>query len=456
MSLKSLTNSLISAVSSAQRMGVGETLADFNAAIGAERDRAHGVVRFVQSMPARAAAGPFAAADPGPPPEMPDPQAVLDQARRNAVKIGTITAGVVAYLIQFHYGLMVTGMSRSVAWGLYIAQFTFLVGIAASAVMVVLPYYLHNYKEFGKITILGEFLAIGAVAMCPLFILVDLGQPRRIMNVFLHPTPNSMMFWDTVVVFGYLIINIIISRVLYEAERQEVAPPTWIKPLIYLSIPWAVSIHTVTAFLYAGLEGRPFWMTAILAPRFLASAFSAGPSVLIILCLIMRKLTKFDAGEKAIGKLAQIVTYAMVINVFFVLLELFTGLYSDLPHHTHHFEYMYFGLPEGNQLVTNLVPWMWTSAVLSVVTAVGLLIPSVRQNLNYLGPLAFLVVVALWIEKGLGLVVTGQTPDELGHVVAYQPRLLEIGVTLGVYAIGAFIITILYKVALSIRETEAS
>ncbi len=359
-----------------------------------------------------------------------------------------IAAGVVAYIIQFQQGLMVTGMSRSVAWGIYIAQFTFLVGVAASAVMVVLPYYLHDYKAFGKITILGEFLAIGAVLMCPLFILVDLGQPRRITNVFLHPTPNSLMFWDTIVIIGYLILNVVISRVMYESERKDVPPPAWIKPIIYLSIPWAVSIHTVTAFLYAGLEARPFWMTAILAPRFLASAFSAGPAVLIILCLVMRKLTRFDPGEKAIGKLAEIITYAMVINVFFVLLELFTGLYSDMPHHTHHFQFMYLGYHG----LANLVPWMWTSAILSVFAVVLLLQPKVRKNLNALGAVAFLVVLALWIEKGLGLVITGQTPDELGHAVAYSPRPLEILITLGVYGIGAFVITILYKVALSIRE----
>lgn len=367
-----------------------------------------------------------------------------------------IVAGVVAYLIQFNQGLMVTGLSRSVAWGLYIAQFTFLVGVAASAVMVVLPYYLHDYKAFGKITILGEFLAIGAVVMCPLFILVDLGQPKRLTNVFLHPTPNSMMFWDTVVVMGYLIINIVISRVMYESERKHVAPPKWIKPIIYLSIPWAVSIHTITAFLYAGLEAHPFWMTAILAPRFLASAFAAGPSVLIILCLVLRAFTKFDPGEKAIKKLGQIVAYAMVINVFFVLLELFTGIYSDMPHHLHAFEWMYIGLHEGDLVFTNLVPWMWTSAILSVGSAVALLIPKVRNNLKMLGPVAFCVVVGLWIEKGLGLIVTGQTPDGLGHVVTYTPQPLEILITLGVYGIGAFIVTILFKVALSIREPEAS
>ncbi|MCK4774855.1 MAG: polysulfide reductase NrfD, partial [Candidatus Krumholzibacteria bacterium] len=244
-----------------------------------------------------------------------------------------IFIGVLFYLRQYSEGLTITGMSRDVTWGLYIAQFTFLVGVAASAVMVVLPYYLHNYKAFAKITILGEFLAIGSVVMCMTFIFVDMGQPLRILNVFIHPTPHSMMFWDTLALGGYLGLNVVISLVTLSAERKDVAPPKWIKPVIILSIPWAISIHTVTAFLYSGLAARPFWMTAILAPRFLASAFSAGPALLILFCYLLKKTTKFDAGKEPIQKLALIVTYAMAVNVFFILMELFTAVYSDIPHH---------------------------------------------------------------------------------------------------------------------------
>ena len=187
-----------------------------------------------------------------------------------------ILAGFYFYMRQMNYGLGITGMSRDVSWGLYIAQFTFIVGVAASAVMVVLPYYLHNYKEFGKVTILGEFLAISSVIMCILFVFVDLGQPFRLANIFLYPTFHSLMFWDVLALSGYLVLNVIITRVTLDAEHKSIAPPKWIRPVIILSIPWAVSIHTVTAFLFAGLAGRPFWLTAILAPRFLASAFSAG------------------------------------------------------------------------------------------------------------------------------------------------------------------------------------
>ncbi|NQT94433.1 MAG: polysulfide reductase NrfD, partial [Lentisphaerae bacterium] len=239
-----------------------------------------------------------------------------------------IGVGFLCYLRQLSTGLHITGLSRDVTWGFYIAQFTFLVGVAASAVMVILPYYLHNYKAFGKITILGEYVAIASVIMCSLFIVVDMGQPSRLMNIMLHPSPSSLIFWDVIALNGYLVLNVVISHITLDAERNGVAPPKWIRPVILLSIPWAISIHTVTAFLYSGLAARTFWMTAVMAPRFLASAFSAGPALLILICLLVRKLTRFDPGKEPIQKLAVIVTYAMVINVFLILMELFTALYS--------------------------------------------------------------------------------------------------------------------------------
>ncbi|HID78487.1 MAG TPA: menaquinol oxidoreductase [Planctomycetaceae bacterium] len=359
-----------------------------------------------------------------------------------------ILAGLLAYGRQLTEGLTITGMSRDVTWGLYIAQFTFLVGVAASAVMVVLPYYLHNYKAFGRMVVLGEFLAVAAVTMCMLFIFVDLGQPRRVLNVLLHPSPRSVMFWDMVVLSGYLVLNLVIGFVTFDAERQRVAPPGWVKPLVYLSIPWAVSIHTVTAFLYAGLAARPFWMTPLLAPRFLASAFASGPSLLILLALILRRFTRFDTGREAIQKLAVIVTYAMVINVFFVLVELFTVLYGRMPHHVEPFRYL-FGVHEPSVLA----PWMWLGQLITAVCVILLLVPKIRRREGYLAALCVGVITAIWIEKGMGTVVTGFIPSPLGRITQYTPTALEVVITLGVYAIGFLILSLLYKIVVSVRET---
>jgi molybdopterin-containing oxidoreductase family membrane subunit len=358
-----------------------------------------------------------------------------------------IGVGAGCWLWQYTVGLTITGLSRDVVWGFYIAQFTFLVGVAASAVMVVLPYYLHNFKAFGKMTILGEFLAISAVIMCMLFIFVDMGMPNRILNVFLYPTPHSMMFWDTVALGGYLVLNIVISHFTLAAERREEPPPRWLKPVILLSIPWAVSIHTVTAFLYAGLAARPFWMTAILAPRFLASAFAAGPALLILLAFFVRRISSFDAGQQAIDTLAKIVTYAMTINVFFVLMEVFTAVYSDIPEHLTHFQFLFTGI-EGE---STLVPWMWTSSLLAIVALVVLINPKTRGNHSWLLFGCVAVVVSLWIDKGLGMVIAGFVPNTLGQVVHYAPTAPELLISLSIYAIGLLVITGLYKIALEVR-----
>ena len=370
------------------------------------------------------------------------------------VLVGFIFMGTVFYLRQLSVGLTATGMSRDVPWAFYIAQFTFFVGVAASAVMVVLPYYLHNFKVFSKLTVIGEFLAISAVTMCMLFIFVDMGRPDRILNVMLHPSPSSLMFWDMVSLSGYFVLNVMISRVTFGAERKGIAPPKWIKPFIILSVPWAVSIHTVTAFLYSGLAGRPFWLTAILTPRFLASAFAAGPALLILVILLTRRLTGFDPGREAVKKLGIIVAYAMAANVFFLLLEIFTVGYSAIPEHMEHFEFLYFGL-DGN---TTMVPWMWASALLSVVSLTLLLNPKLRSRENLLAIACAAVFAGIWIEKGLGMVVAGFIPSTLGGVPYYAPTITELGISLGIYALGALILTVLIKVAVTsrLREPEAA
>jgi len=356
--------------------------------------------------------------------------------------------GTLYYLKQLQYGLGLTGLSRDVSWGLYIGQFTFLVGVAASAVMVVLPYYLHNYKVFGRITILGEFLAIPSVIMCLLFIFVDMGQPMRILNVLLHPTPRSILFWDSVVLSGYLFLNLLVGWTVLHAEKKEIPPPKWIKPFIYLSIIWAPSIHTVTAFIYAGLPGRHFWLTAIMAAKFLASAFASGPALLIILAMIVRRFTKFDPGKEAIQALGKIVTYFMLTTVFFIGLELFTAFYSGIPGHKHSFEYLFVGL-EG---YGRLVPLMWIFAILAVLSLVLLLNPATRKNERTLAVAAAAVFISLWIEKGFGLIIGGFVPNPFEKVFEYWPTGPETIITIGVWATGFLILTLLYKIAVSVKE----
>lgn len=366
------------------------------------------------------------------------------------VLLAIIGVGFLNWLYQLRYGLGVTGMSRDVSWGIYIAQFTYLVGVAASAVMLVIPKYLHDYKKFGRIVIFGEFLAISAVTMCMLFIVVDIGQPARMMNVVLNPTPNSILFWDMIVLSGYLTINVIVGYNALLAERRGVAPPGWTKPFLYLSIPWAISIHTVTAFLYAGLPGRHLWLTAIMAPRFLASAFCSGPSLLLLLIFLVRKLTKFEPGREAIQNLSKIILYAAIINVFFLAMEFFTAFYSNIPGHMAPLQYLFFGL-HGHG---NLVPFMWISVILQFTGIALLIVPALRRTETILALACASIFGGTYIDKGVGLVLGGFVPNPLEKITEYYPTAPELSITLGIWAIGALIITVLYKLAVTVKQQE--
>ncbi|MEJ2168762.1 MAG: polysulfide reductase NrfD [Desulfobacterales bacterium] len=363
-----------------------------------------------------------------------------------------IGIGFLLYLRQLDFGLGITGLSRDTSWGFYIANFTFLVGVAAGGVMVVLPYYLHDYKAFGKVTILGEFLAIASVLMCLLFVIVDLGQPMRILNVWLYPTLHSVLFWDTIVLNGYLFLNIVIGWNVLEAERNGVHYQAWLKPLIYISIPWAISIHTVTAYLYCGLPGRGFWMTAILAPRFLSSAFAAGPALLILLCLIIRRVSSFDPGREQIQSLAKIVAYAICVNVFFFLCEVFVAFYSNIPEHMDHLKYLFVGLHGHGAYV----PWMWASMALMVLGIILTVNPFTRKNEGVLAVACVVIFLGTWIDKGLGMIAGGFTPSPLHEINEYIPTIPEIFIALGVWALGFFVLTALFKIAIGVKEEVQS
>lgn len=365
-----------------------------------------------------------------------------------AFLLGVVGIGCCFYLRQLSEGFTVTGLSRDVSWGLYIGQFTFFVGVAASAVVVVLPYYLHDVKVFGKVTMLGEFLAVGAVSMCLLFILVDMGMPSRVMNVLLYATPTSPIFWDMVVLNGYLMLNLLAGWKMLESEYTGAPVSKWVKPLVYLSIPWAISIHTVTAFLYAGLPGREYWLTALTAPKFLASAFATGPALLIILCFLLKRLTGFDVGREAVSRLTITVTYSLLITLFMVAVEFFTAFYSQSPGHMVALQYLFFGI-HGH---TAYVALLWLFILFSVAATALLLNRRTRENNATLCAACTLIFIAMLIEKGIAFVIGGFMNNPFHRIAEYAPTFTEAGVTAGIWAVGALIISLLYKVAVFVKS----
>ena len=358
--------------------------------------------------------------------------------------------GVYAYAGQFAQGLTVTGMTDQVSWGLYIANFTFIVGLAAAAVMLVIPAYVYHNKDLHDVVILGELLAIASIVMCLLFVNVDLGRPDRFWHL-LPPFgkfnfPISMLSWDVVVLLGYLVLNVhICGYLLYVNYRGENPKPLFYIPFVFIAIFWAISIHTVTAFLYVGLSGRPFWNAAIVAPRFIGSAFTAGPGFMFITFQIIRNYTNYRISDDALRLLRQIVTISLLINLFLVGCEAFKEFYAESTHASSA-RYLFFGL-HGHDM---LVPWIWFAIFIETIAAIIFITPPLARKWVFSNIACVFAIVGIWIEKGPGMVVSGFVPTPLGEIVEYFPTLAEAMICIGVWAFGILIYSWLVHLAIPI------
>ena len=359
--------------------------------------------------------------------------------------------GLNAYAKQLVNGLITTGMSDQVSWGVYIANFTFLVGVAAAAVMMVIPVYIYDNEELHDLVIFGELLAVAAILMCLAFVTVDLGRPDR----FWHLIPGlgqlnfpaSMLSWDVIVLNGYLLLNVHICGYLLYCRYRDMKPSKWFYiPFVFVAIGWAVSIHTVTAFLYVGLGGRPFWNSSIVGPRFIASAFTAGPALIILALQIIRRVTEYRITDRALLTLRGIVQVSMLINVFLLVNEVFKEFYSGNLHVASS-KYLYLGLHGYHALV----PWIWTAIVFNLVAMVLLVLP-LSRSLKWLNLTCVLCIVGIWIEKGMGLVIPGFIPTPLGQIVEYRPSLNETLICVGIWAFGLLSYTVFLRMSVPILQ----
>lgn len=357
--------------------------------------------------------------------------------------------GVNAWAHQTVHGLALTGMSDHVSWGLYIANFTYLVGLAAGAVMMVIPAYVYKDRDMHDVVIVGEILAITSIIMTLMFVNADLGRPERFWHLFpgvgRMNWPLSMLTWDVIVLTGYLLINLhVVGYLLYTRFLGQKPDRRWYVSFVFVSIVWAVSIHTVTAFLYSGLGGRPFWNTAILAPRFIISAFVTGPAFLVLALQLVRRLTDFHVGDGPLFTLINILRVTVLANLFLLGAELFTSFYSGGAHAASA-HYLFFGL-HGKD---GLVPWIWGALLLNTAAA-ALLLSTPRRELARIDLACVAALVGIWIEKGMGMVVPGFIPSTLHELVEYSPTVVEWKVTVGIWALGLMVFTLGLKLATAV------
>ena len=355
--------------------------------------------------------------------------------------------GAAAFVSQWNEGLIVTNMSDQVSWGAYIANFTYLVGIAAAAVLVVVPTYVYHRKDLKEVVLIAELMAASAMIMCLIFVTVDLGHPERFFHFTRLNFPRSLLSWDVIVLNIYLLINLHVpGYLLYKKYKGEEPSRRYYLPLVFLSIVWAVSIHTVTAFLYSGFGGRPFWNSAVLAPRFLISAFASGPSLLILVFLAVNRFSALEVKDTVFEYLRKVIVFAIIGNFFLLGCEVFKDFYTDSAHVVS-MEYLFFGLHGHNMLV----PYIWGGLGLNLIALIIHATPKLRGQTPLMAIAAIFCVVGVWVEKGMGLVIPGFLPTPMGDLVEYTPSMVEILVSAGIWALGALIFTMFAKVAISIQ-----
>ncbi len=361
-----------------------------------------------------------------------------------------IVIGVAAYGNQMVNGLITSHMRDQVSWGFYIGNFAFFVGVAAAAVVLVIPAYIYNWGPIRDVVLIAELLSVAAIIMCMLFVTVDVGRPELLWH--LAPgvgTPNipfSMLVWDILVLNSYFLINyFIVTYLLFMAFTGRQYNPRFIMPMIFLSIPLAIGIHSVTAMLFMGLKSRAFWHTAILAPRFLSSAFCSGPALLLLIFQVLRRVGKISIPDSALYKIGELLAYAMAVNLFFLGMEVFVEFYQSTAHSVHA-RFQWFG-SHGR---TDIAVYTWLALGCNLLALLGFMVPALRQRLPILSAACVLAIGGIFIEKGLGLLLPGMTPDALGEVYFYNPSLNEVAVVVGIWGVGALLFTLMVKVAMAI------
>jgi len=356
--------------------------------------------------------------------------------------------GLHGFAVQTRDGMGLTAMNDHVSWGMYIANLTYMVGLAAGGVMMVIPAYLYRDHEMHKVVLAGEVLATASIVMALAFVAVDIGRPDRFWHIIpgigRFNWPMSMLTWDVIVLTVYLGLNLHICGYLMYTRFLGVQPSRRLYvPAVFVSIVWAISIHTVTAFLYSGLGGRPFWNTAILAPRFLASAFVTGPAVIVLTLRVVQAVTDFRVSDKPVRTLLNIMRVTVLLNLFLLMSEVFTAFYTGGAHAVAA-QYLYFGTHGYNALV----PWAWTSVALNVAAAAILIFS--RPNRRRVLVACVMAIVGVWIEKGMGLIIPGFVPSTLHELYEYVPNLLEWKITAGIWALGLMIYTVGAKLSVAV------
>lgn len=364
------------------------------------------------------------------------------------VVAGIVTVvGIGLWVWQLTQGLVVTNMRNLDSWGVYITNFMFLVGLSAGGLIISSAPKLFGVKGFGGISKVAIWTSICCTVLAMGFVIVDLGNPLRIWELFVYGNLSSPLLWDVIVLFLYLIISIIYLWAILRVEKGRGSQGS-LRVLSAIAFITAILVHSVTAWIFGLQQGHEMWYTALLAPWFVTSALVCGTALVMVVVVALRKVGYMELAQENLVKMAKLLGIFLCVDLYFFACDLLTA-----------------GFPggEGTQVVSMLTTgplagFFWAQIILSVLAIVIVFIPKLRSTpLLVVASLA--AIVAIFCKRVQLLVGGFQIPnlDYAGPLstsstsnwvngigvydsLIYSPSIIEVGVTLGVVGLGALLL----------------
>ena len=347
--------------------------------------------------------------------------------------------GIIFWIKQLSGGMVQTGMRNLDSWGLYITNFMFFVGLSAGGLIISSIPKAFGIEGFGDISKIAVWTAICCTVAAIGFVIVDLGGPARVWELFVYSNLSSPLMWDIIVLMVYLILSIILLWAMYGEEKGKVSH-TALRVLSVISLVTAVMVHTVTAWIFGLQPSHELWYTALLGPWFVSSALVCGTALVMVVVIALRKAGRIELDQKHIVKMAKLLGAFIAVDLYFFACDLLTS-----------------GFPQGQgaelvEMLTSgpLAPFFWFEVVGCIIAAVICFMPSLRKN-GLLVVAAVLAILGIFCKR-VQLLVGGfqnpnldlptvtttytQTANTVGGLI-YWPTGIEWMVTAGVLGLAA-------------------
>ena len=357
-------------------------------------------------------------------------------------------AGLALWVFQLTGGMVNTNMRNLDSWGLYITMFMFLVGLSAGGLIISSAPRVFGVEGFGGISKIAVWTSICCTVLAIGFVVVDLGQPLRLWELFAYSNLGSPLMWDIIVLGTYLILSIVYLWAMLRFEGGK-GSATGLRVVSAIALVCAVLVHSVTAWIFGLQQGREMWHTALLGPWFVSSALVCGVALVLVVVIALRRAGYVQLDQKHVVKMLKLLGVFVLVDLYFFGCDLLTE-----------------GFPAGSgadivaMLTTGaLAPFFWIEVLGCAATAVIAFVPKLRTN-PLIVVAAVLAIVGIFCKRVQLLVGGFQIPnidyagpmtpstvtDASGTMAsAYQgmvyfPTPIEFGVELGVIGLGALLL----------------